>query len=126
MSTVPQKQETQVAAAPEKRTLTPRVDIFEVEDGLGVVLDMPGVTKESIEVHVENDVLTIAGKACTSLPDTVLYREHELGKYFRQFQLTEHVDQEKIKADYKCGVLTVHLPKGEKAKPKQIKVNVTS
>lgn len=127
MSTVPQKQEGQVAATREtERTLTPRVDIFELTDGLGVVADMPGVQKDSIEVRVDNDVLSFAGKVETWLPGNVLYREYEPGRYFRQFQLMERVDQEKVNADYKGGVLTIHLPKEEKAKPRQIKVNVAS
>lgn len=125
-STVPQKREEQVPQTREDaRTLIPPVDIFDVDDGLAVVVDMPGVEKEDIDVRVENDVLTLAGKAAHSTPGNSLYREFDLVNYFRQFQLSEHVDQEKIKAEMKYGVLTVFLPKAEKAKPKKISVSVS-
>jgi len=124
-STIPQKREEQVPQTREEaRTLVPPVDIFDVEDGLAVVVDLPGVEKEAIEVRVENDVLTIGGKAGHASPGNGLYREFELVNYFRQFQLSEHVDQEKIKAEMKYGVLTIFLPKAEKAKPRKIAVNI--
>jgi len=116
-SKVPQTRE-------EEQTIRPEVDIFEMADGLGVVVDMPGVKKEDVNIRVENDILTISGKAKPELPGNRLYTEYELATYFRQFQLTEHVDQEKIKAEMKHGVLTIHLPKAERAKPKKIKVNI--
>jgi len=124
-STVPQKREEAVPQTREEaRSLVPPVDIFDIEDGLAVVVDLPGVKKEHVDVRVENDVLTIAGKAEHKTPANPLYKEFELVNYFRQFQLTEHVNQEKIKAEMKYGVLTIKLPKAEKAKPKKIAVNV--
>lgn len=124
-STVPQKREEAVPQTREEaRTLVPPVDIFDVEDGLAVVVDLPGVQKDDVDVRVENDVLTIAGKGRHSTAGNLLYREFDLVNYFRQFQLSEHVDQEKIKAEMKYGVLTILLPKAEKAKPKKISVNV--
>lgn len=126
-TTVPEKRETHAAATREEsRTLTPPVDIFEVPDGLAVVADLPGVEKDALDIRVENDVLTIAGKAKSEPKGGEIYREFELANYFRQFQLNEHVDQEKIHAEVKLGVLTIHLPKAEKAKPKKIAVNVAS
>lgn len=109
----------------EERILRPEVDIFELEDSLGVVIDMPGVQKEDVEIRIENDVLTMAAMAKSRLPGTPLYREFALGRYMRQFQLGEHVDQEKIKAEMKQGVLTVRLPKAERAKPKTVPVTVS-
>jgi len=126
-TTVPEKREVPVPETREEtRTLTPPVDIFEVDDGLAVVADLPGVDKETLDVRVENDVLTIAGKVNPDTKGTEVYREFELANYFRQFQLNEQVDQEKIHAEMKFGVLTIHLPKAEKAKPKKISVNVAS
>ncbi len=125
--TVPEKQEAHVPETREEsRTLTPPVDIFEVPDGLAVVVDLPGVDKVGVDVRVENDTLTIQGNAQAAAPGDAVYREFELANYYRQFQLNEEVDQEKIRAEVRAGVLTIHLPKAEKAKPKTIQVNVAS
>lgn len=122
---IPQKsEETRLAEAPKERILTPPVDILEYKDGLEVWADLPGVMKEDVEVNIENDVLTIGGKCKLGTIGEPLYREFELTKYFRQFQLTERVDQQKINAELKQGVLVIKLPKSEKAMPKKIAVNV--
>ena len=126
-STVPAKAEKKAPETREEsRTLLPAVDIFELNGGLAVVVDLPGVAKENVEVHVEDDILTIKGKPTPGGAAERTYTEFELAPYFRQFQLGEQVDQEKIHADAKYGVLTIHLPKVEKAKPKKISVNVKS
>jgi len=126
-TTVPEKREDKLPETREEtRTLVPPVDIFEVADGLAVVVDLPGVEKGDVDVHVEDDVLTISGKVANEAPGDALYREFHLSNYFRQFQLSETVDQEKIRAELKSGVLSIQLPKAEKAKPKKISVNVAS
>ena len=127
-TTVPQtQQQSQVAETREpERTLTPPVDIYETEDGLTVVVDLPGVAKGDVDVNVENDLLTISGKASTRTPGEKRYQEYALANYFRQFQLSEKVDREKIQAEIKHGVLKLHLPKAEAAKPKKISVKVAS
>jgi len=125
--TVPEKREDKLSETREEtRTLVPAVDIFEVSDGLAVVADLPGVEKGDVDVHVEDDVLTISGKAKDHSRGDGLYREFNLLNYFRQFQLSEQVDQDKIRAELKSGVLSVQLPKAEKAKPKKITVSVSS
>lgn len=125
--TVPEKREDKLPDTREEtRTLVPAVDIFEIPEGLAVVADLPGVDKGEVDVHVENGVLTISGKAKDQTRGDSLCREFQLVNYFRQFQLSEQVDQEKIRAELKAGVLSVHLPKAEKAKPKKIGVNVAS
>jgi len=125
--TVPEKREDKLPDTREEtRTLVPAVDIFEIPEGLAVVADLPGVDKGEVDVHVENGVLTISGKAKDQTRGDSLYREFQLVNYFRQFQLSEQVDQEKIRAELKAGVLSVHLPKAEKAKPKKIGVRVAS
>jgi len=126
-TTVPQNQDSPIPQTREEsRTIAPPVDIFEVADGLVVVADLPGVDTSGVDVRVENDILTIAGKAQGQAPGDSVYREFQLINYYRQFQLGEAVDQDKIRADLKSGVLTVQLPKAEKAKPKRISVNVAS
>jgi len=100
------------------------VDIFENEDGLVVVADLPGVDRQSLDVRVENSVLTIKAPAKGTMPSDPQYREYQLFPFFRQFQLSDTVDQERIKAELKHGVLILSLPKKEQAKPKQIEVKV--
>lgn len=128
-ATVP---ETELAAAEEKtreeeRYVAPAVDIYEASDGLTVVADLPGVAASDLNVQVDNGVLTIQGKGSTAMngPDTAyLWREYRLKNFWRQFQLSDEVDQTKIKADLKNGVLTLFLPKAEAAKPRKIEVKV--
>jgi HSP20 family protein len=104
--------------------IAPPVDIFETEDTLIVVADLPGVDKDGVDLRVEDGVLTIKGKAKYNPPASILREEFNLQGYYRQFQLSDEVDQSKISAESKNGVLTITLPKAEKSKPKQIKVNV--
>jgi len=105
-----------------ERYITPPVDIFETADGLVVKADLPGVAKEGLDVRVENNCLTIRGKAAHVAPGEPFYREYGLANFFRQFELNEKVDQSKITAELKHGVLTLNLPKAEEAKPRKITV----
>jgi HSP20 family molecular chaperone IbpA len=127
-TTVPEKTEA-TAKAPdtreESRTLVPPVDIFENADGLVVVADLPGVDKDGADVRVENGVLTLKAQAHTDLPGETVRDEYELLNYFRQFQLSDEVDQEKINAEMKHGVLIINLPKREETKPKKITVQIS-
>jgi HSP20 family protein len=108
----------------QEQYVTPPVDIYETGEGLVVKADLPGVAKESLDVRVENNLLTIRGKATHAAPGDPIYREYELVNFFRQFELNERVDQAKISADLKHGVLTLNLPKAEEAKPRTIDVKV--
>lgn len=107
----------------EQYYMTPPVDIYEIEDGLTVIADLPGVRKEDIDIKVDNNLLTIDGKTSYQTQDSIV-REFNLTDFYRQFQLSEEVDQENISAEMKNGVLTINLPRAEKAKPKKISVNV--
>ena len=102
--------------------ITPPVDIFENSDGLVVKADLPGVAKEALEVRVDNNLLTIRGKAAHTAPGQPVYREYTLVNFFRQFELNDKVDQNKMSAELKHGVLTLSLPKAEEAKPRKIEV----
>jgi HSP20 family protein len=125
-TTVPQTVEQKVPETREEsRKLIPPVDIFETESGLAVVADLPGVEKEDVEVHVENDVLTLQGKPKTLLPGEPHFREYQLQTFFRQFELGEAVDQDQIRAEMKNGVLTIYLPKTPARTPKKIAVAVS-
>ena len=107
-----------------ERYVAPPVDIYETQDGLVVLADLPGVAQEALDVRVDNNVLTIRGQARHAVPGDAIYREHELVNFFRQFELNEKVDQSRITADLKCGVLTLNLLKAEEVKPRQIEVKV--
>jgi len=126
-TTVPAKDEktTEVAATREdSRYLAPPVDIYETSEGLTVVADLPGVDKSDVSIRVENGILTIEGRPSHETTGTTILAEFGLLKYFRQFEITDEVDQDKIQAEFKNGVLTVRLPRAEKAKPRQIEVKV--
>jgi len=127
-TTIPTKTEQNVetpAIREESRFLTPLVDIFETEEGLCLVADMPGVEKEGISIRVDNGVLTLEGRpAGTEEMGHALLEEFQLMPYYRQFQLDEIFDSEKMSAKLTHGVLTVSIPKQEKAQPRQIEVKV--
>jgi HSP20 family protein len=122
------QQKREVEKKPEStipaRRFLPVTDIFETSDALKVILEMPGVDKESVDVRVENDVLTIEGQVDFTKYQglTPLYTEYNVGNYARSFELSSKIDQERIGAELKDGVITLILPKAEKARPRKITV----
>ena len=108
----------------DERFIAPPVDIYETGESLVVVADLPGVSREKLDIRVDDNVLTIQGRPDYSAPPNPIHGEFALVSFFRQFTLNEEVNQEKISAQLKNGVLTIHLPKAEKAKPRQIKVRM--
>jgi HSP20 family protein len=107
------------------RRYVPVTDIFETDQALTVVLEMPGIDKGSVDVRVENDILSIEGQVDLSKYRALapLYIEYNVGNYARSFQLSSKIDQDRITAELKDGVMTVTLPKAEKAKPRRINVS---
>ena len=116
--------EKPLATRDDTRYIAPPVDIFETEDTLTVVADLPGVPRNAVDIRVEDGILTIRGRADYAPPQRTLREEFGLQGYFRQFQLSDAVDQERITAESRNGVLTITLPKAEKSKPRQIEVKV--
>jgi HSP20 family protein len=118
---VEKQQESTIPA----RTFVPTTDIFETDNALTVVMEMPGVDNKSVEVNVENDVLTINGQIDFSKYDGLqpLYTEYNIGNYSRSFALSSKIEQDGIKAELKDGVMTLMLPKSAKAKPRRIAVS---
>ena len=109
------------------RPWTPAVDIFETESDLVLKADLPEVELKDINVRVENETLSIEGERKFEHEDRAkgYHRiERSYGRFVRSFGLPNTVDNEKVAAEYKNGVLTVKLPKKEAAKPRQIKVDV--
>ena len=117
---VEKKQESTVPA----RAYVPVTDIFETESALMVALEMPGVDREKLDVGLENGVLTIAGEIDFAKYDGLypVYTEYNIGNYARSFELSSDIDQDRISAEFKDGVVMLTLPKAEKAKPRKIKV----
>jgi HSP20 family protein len=109
----------------QERYITPPVDIFETKDGLTVIADLPGVEPHALDVRVVDGVLTLQGKTTHIAPGTPIAQEYELLNFYRQFELPEAVDADRISAELKHGILALHLPKKEKAKPRQIAVKVS-
>ena len=115
---------TQESTRSEPRFVAPPVDIYEEENRLVVTADVPGATKDTLHLNVENGVLTIQASVDHPEMGESVYQEFELVNYYRQFELSEAVDVEKISAEIKNGVLTLYLPKAEEAKPRQIQIKV--
>jgi len=107
------------------RTFLPPADIYEDRDCLKVVLEMPGVEKGNVNVHVEDGVLFVEGRLDLAKYRGLqpLYTEYNIGNYARSFRLSNAIDQDKIGAELKDGVLSLTLPKAEKAKPRTIQVS---
>jgi len=107
-----------------EKYIRPAVNIIETDEGLMLTADMPGASKENLDVSVEKGILTVAAPAATTLPGTVAYREFELANYYRQFAIPESLDHAKARAEFVNGVLTLQIPKAEVAKPKRIEVQI--
>jgi HSP20 family protein len=106
------------------RVFLPTADIYETNDALHVVLEMPGVDKNSVDIRVEDGVLKIEGRLDFSKYQGLqpLYTEYNVGHYSRSFRLSSKIDQNKIAAELNDGVLSLVLPKVEDAKPRTIQV----
>lgn len=117
---VERQQESTVPA----RAFLPPTDIFESEDALTIVMEMPGVDREDIAVNVENGVLNVEGRLDFSKYEGMqpVYTEYNVGHYRRSFSLSSKIDQDRISAQMQDGVLTLLLPKAEEAKPRRISV----
>jgi HSP20 family protein len=119
----------QELTAPAEQTrpglvFTPAVDIFETEHEITLLADMPGVAADDIVIDLRDGVLTVSGevKPFEGQDETDVLIEFEIGKYYRQFALSEAIDQGKIEAQFADGVLRLVLPKAEKAVPRKIAV----
>jgi HSP20 family molecular chaperone IbpA len=106
------------------RAFVPSTDIYESDDALTIVMEMPGVDKEDLDVSVESGILQVEGRLNFKKYEGMhpVYTEYNIGNYRRSFSLTNRIDQLKIRADVSDGVLTLILPKAEEAKPRKITV----
>jgi HSP20 family molecular chaperone IbpA len=125
-----QVKDKQEVANPAEQTrpgvvFTPDVDIFENERQITLLADMPGVAADDIRIDLNDNQLSISGevKPFESGNESDVLVEFEIGRYTRQFTLSEVIDQSRIEARHEDGVLRLILPKAEKAIPRQIAVN---
>jgi HSP20 family molecular chaperone IbpA len=123
---VKEKQEVTVPAEQTKTGLifSPNVDIYETDQALTLLADLPGVKKEDLKIDLRDNTLTLIGDVETAggSDEQDLLIEYEQGRYYRQFTLSEVIDQNRIEANLKDGVLKLTLPKVEKATPRTIAV----
>jgi len=104
------------------RVFVPAVDIFESDEELTLVADMPGVAKDGLDINLEKGVLTINGEVSLESRGKSLLRELPAANYYRQFKLSEHIDAERTSAELSNGVLTLTIPKAESARPQRIEI----
>ncbi|HEY4541419.1 MAG TPA: Hsp20/alpha crystallin family protein [Noviherbaspirillum sp.] len=106
--------------------LLPPVDVFEDGSGITLLADLPGVSKESLHLHLEADNLTIEGEVTLQTPEGMEsgLAEVRLPRYRRVFTLSRELDSEKAQAEFKNGVLKLRIPKAEHAQPRKIEVQV--
>lgn len=113
--------------AQDDRSMTPRVDVLEDETGITLLADMPGVSKESLEIKVEGESLLIEGEVSAATPEKLeaAYAEVRIPRYRRSFTLSRELDTGRIEASLKDGVLKLRIPKQEQAQPRRISVKVS-
>ena len=114
------KKETTIPA----RIFLPAADIYEAENDLTVILEMPGVEKKNVDIRVEDGALIVEGRLDLTKYQGLqpVYTEYNIGHYARSFRLSGKIDQNKIAAEMKDGVLSLKLPKVEEAKSRTIQV----
>jgi HSP20 family molecular chaperone IbpA len=122
-------QEKKALVSKEEKTVParyymPSTDITETEDALTVVMEVPGVQRENLQVHVENDVLRVEGQIDFAKYEGLepLYTEYSVGHFARAFTLSSKIDQQQISAQLADGVLTLTLKKAQEARPRRIEI----
>ena len=107
------------------RYYVPTTDIFETDDALTVVMEIPGVERQALEVNIENDVLRVDARIDFSKYEELepLYTEYNVGHFTRSFTLSNNIDQQQISAQLDDGVLTLTLKKAKEAVPRRIAIN---
>jgi HSP20 family protein len=118
-----EKQTTNNRATREEY-VAPNVNIFETQEGYALQAEMPGVSKDGLEITLEGNEITITGRRTPeSVAGEPLFRESNTADYRRVFELDPAIDTSKVSAKIEQGVLTVTLPKSERVKPRKIKVD---
>jgi len=110
----------------EQPATTPRVDVLEDGTGITLLADLPGVSRDALEIHVEGDSLTIEGQVSPATPEAMeaTYAEVRVPRFRRMFTLSRELDGSRIEAQLKDGVLRLRIPKQEHAQPRRVQVKV--
>ncbi|HSV73731.1 MAG TPA: Hsp20/alpha crystallin family protein [Chthonomonadales bacterium] len=116
---------SQEATRAQEQFYRPPVDIYETAEGLVLIADLPGVSKENLDVEVNDGVLSITARTQASLPGAAVYNEYELVSFHREFELSDAVDPSTIRAELRHGVLTLRMNKRETALPRKVEVSFT-
>lgn len=111
----------------EGATMMPPVDVVEDEGGITLYADLPGVPKDKLSVRVDADTLTIEGEVALPMATNMeaSHAEIRFPRYQRAFTLGQELDREKVAAQFKNGVLELHIPKAEHAKPRKVQIEIT-
>ena len=118
----------QVGVNPFNGTAYPKVNVYEYDDKVGVIAEIPGLDKKDLTIEVEEGVLTIAGNKHGLFDDEgakVIRKELKQSSFKRQFELGEQLNGDKVKASFKSGLLSIEIPKIEPKKPKKTAVKIS-
>jgi HSP20 family molecular chaperone IbpA len=119
-----QQASTEQDVKQQEPAILPAVDIFENASGITVQADMPGVSRDRLDVHIDSDTLSIEGRAEIPMPEGMdaMYADIRSTHYQRSFTLSRELDTERVEAGLKDGVLTLRIPKREEHRPRRIEV----
>jgi len=121
----PERARRAADTTPEHVVFNPPIDIFETDQGLVLLADLPGVTTDSLELQVQDNKLTLIGRVTSPAPEEakLLHQEYAVGHFLRSFILSDEVDHERITAKLNHGVLEVVLPRAARGEPRRIQVS---
>ncbi len=119
---ITKKEDENIEKTRELYEASPTVDIYENEDEILLHADMPGVVKDDISVNIDNGTLSLSGVRKLASKGLANWEEFSDVEYIRSFSVPQTIDVERVEAELKDGVLRLHLPKSEAAKPRQIEI----
>ncbi len=119
---IAQRDQTGIETTSASRSVMPLVDIYESDDEILLHAEMPGVKKDDVTINIDNGNLTLSGVSSVHSDGSADWEEFNNVEYTRAFSVPQTIDVEKVKAELKDGILALHLPKSEAAKPKTIEI----
>ena len=119
---IAKREERNIEKTRELYEVAPAVDIYENDDEILLYADMPGVVKEEVSVNIDNGRLSLSGVRKLETGGAASWEEFGNVEFVRNFSVPQTIDVEKVRAELKNGVLALHMPKSEAAKPRQIEI----